>query len=139
MIWSRGLYIRYSKGFSWCFGLFLTIQYGRFFILVLLGHRIEKKGFKNVYQLKGGIINYLKKIKKKNSLWRGECYVFDNRVSIKHGLVTGSYSMCSGCRMPISHKDKKKSPRSWLGVTNFIISKDELNPVNQNNWRFLPP
>jgi UPF0176 protein len=68
---------------------------------------LEKKGFKNVYQLKGGIINYLKKIKKKNSLWRGECYVFDNRVSIKHGLVTGSYSMCSGCRKPISHKDKK--------------------------------
>ena len=68
---------------------------------------LEKKGFKKVYQLKGGIINYLKKIKQKNSLWRGECYVFDNRVSIKHGLVTGSYSMCSGCRKPISHKDKK--------------------------------
>jgi len=70
---------------------------------------LEKKGFKNVYQLKGGIINYLKKIKKKNSMWNGECYVFDNRVSIKHGLVTGTYSMCSGCRKPISVEDKKSS------------------------------
>ena len=68
---------------------------------------LEKKGFKNVYQLKGGIINYLKKIKKNKSLWKGECYVFDNRVSIKHGLVPGSFSMCSGCRKPISNKDKK--------------------------------
>ncbi len=60
-----------------------------------------------MYQLKGGIINYLKKIKKNESLWKGECYVFDNRVSIKHGLVPGSFSMCSGCRNPISNKDKK--------------------------------
>ena len=68
---------------------------------------LEKKGFKNVFQLKGGIINYLKKIKKEESLWKGECYVFDNRVSIKHGLITGSFSMCSGCRKPISTKDKE--------------------------------
>ncbi len=68
---------------------------------------LEKKGFNNVYQLKGGIINYLKKINKKKSLWRGECYVFDNRISLKHGLTTGTYSMCGGCRIPISTKDKK--------------------------------
>jgi len=68
---------------------------------------LKKKGFNNVYQLKGGIINYLKKIKKNKSLWNGECYVFDNRVSIKHGLVPGSFSMCSGCRKPISNNDKK--------------------------------
>ena len=68
---------------------------------------LEKKGFKNVYQLKGGILNYLNKIKKKNSLWKGECFVFDNRVSLKHGLVQGTYSICGGCRQPISIKDKK--------------------------------
>ncbi len=68
---------------------------------------LQTKGFQNVYQLKGGIINYLKKIKKNKSLWRGECYVFDNRVSIKHGLVPGNFTMCSGCRKPISNKDKK--------------------------------
>ena len=71
------------------------------------GVYLQTTGFQNVYQLKGGIINYLKKIKKNKSLWRGECYVFDNRVSIKHGLVPGNFSMCSGCRKPISNKDKK--------------------------------
>jgi UPF0176 protein len=66
-----------------------------------------KKGFKNIYQLNGGILNYLKKIKKTESLWKGECFVFDNRISLKHGLKLGSYSMCSGCRMPISPKEKR--------------------------------
>ena len=68
---------------------------------------LENKGFNNVFQLKGGIINYLKKIKKNKSLWKGECYVFDNRISLKHGLAVGTYFMCSGCRKPISIKDKK--------------------------------
>ena len=67
---------------------------------------LKQKGFKNVFQLKGGILNYLKKIKKKESMWRGECFVFDNRVSVKHDLVIGNYSICSGCRNPISLKDK---------------------------------
>jgi len=70
---------------------------------------LKKKGFKNIYQLNGGILNYLKKIKKKESLWKGECFVFDNRISLKHGLKLGSYSMCSGCRMPISSKDKRSN------------------------------
>ncbi len=77
---------------------------------------LEKKGFKNIYQLKGGILNYLKKIKKNNSLWKGECFVFDNRISLKHGLKIGSFSMCSGCRKPISKKDKK-SKKYEEGVT----------------------
>ena len=70
---------------------------------------LKNKGFKNIYQLNGGILNYLKKIKKKESLWKGECFVFDNRISLKHGLKLGSYSMCSGCRMPISSKDKRSN------------------------------
>ena len=68
---------------------------------------LNQKGFKNVFQLKGGILNYLKKTNKKNSLWKGECFVFDNRVSVKHNLSVGSYSICSGCRNPISLNDKK--------------------------------
>ena len=67
---------------------------------------LEKKGFSNVYQLKGGILNYLKKTDQSKSLWQGECFVFDNRVSLKHGLKLGSYSICSGCRKPISSKNK---------------------------------
>ncbi len=70
---------------------------------------LKKKGFKNIYQLNGGILNYLNKIKKNKSLWKGECFVFDNRISLKHGLKLGSYSMCSGCRMPISSKDKRSN------------------------------
>ena len=68
---------------------------------------LNKKGFKNIFQLKGGILNYLKNINKKDSLWKGECFVFDNRVSLKHKLKSGSYSVCSGCRMPLSKKEKK--------------------------------
>ena len=70
---------------------------------------LKKKGFKNIYQLNGGVLNYLNKIKKNESLWKGECFVFDNRISLKHGLKLGSYSMCSGCRMPISSKDKRSN------------------------------
>ena len=70
---------------------------------------LKKKGFRNIYQLNGGILNYLKKVKKKESLWKGECFVFDNRISLKHGLRLGSYFMCSGCRMPISPKDKRSN------------------------------
>ena len=68
---------------------------------------LKKKGFNNIYQLNGGILNYLQKIKKKDSLWKGECFVFDNRISLKHGLKTGTFKMCSGCRKPISSKDRK--------------------------------
>ncbi len=68
---------------------------------------LKQKGFKNVFQLKGGIFNYLNKINIKKSLWKGECFVFDNRVSVKHELSLGSYSMCRGCRMPISVQEKK--------------------------------
>jgi len=70
---------------------------------------LTNKGFKNVFRLKGGILNYLKKINQKDSLWKGECYVFDNRISVKHKLKIGTYSMCSGCRKPISVKEKKSN------------------------------
>ena len=68
---------------------------------------LNHKGFKNVFQLKGGILNYLKKIKKKKSMWKGECFVFDNRVSVKHDLAVGTYFICGGCRNPVSPKEKK--------------------------------
>jgi UPF0176 protein len=68
---------------------------------------LNQKGFKNIFQLKGGILNYLKKIKKKKSMWKGECFVFDNRVSVKHDLTVGTYFICGGCRKPVSPKDKK--------------------------------
>ena len=70
---------------------------------------LNKKGFKNVYQLKGGIINYLDNVKKKDSLWSGDCFVFDNRVSIKHGLKPGNLKICPGCRNPIKLSERKSN------------------------------
>ncbi len=63
------------------------------------------KGFKDVYQLDGGILKYLEKIPKNESLWRGECFVFDGRVSVKNELKKGTYEMCHACREPVSSKD----------------------------------
>jgi UPF0176 protein len=94
---------------------------------------LKKKGFKNIYQLNGGILNYLKKIKKKDSLWKGECFVFDNRISLKHGLRIGSYSMCSGCRMPISLKDKK-SKKFEKGVS-CVNCYDKLTETQKSRFR----
>ena len=70
---------------------------------------LKKKGFKNIFQLKGGIINYLAyhKEKKTDSLWDGECFVFDNRVTINKELTQGKYIQCFGCRRPLTKKDIK--------------------------------
>ncbi len=63
-------------------------------------------GFKNVYHLQGGILKYLEEIPQEESLWQGECFVFDNRVSVNHGLQKGAYDQCHACRMPITDEDK---------------------------------
>ena len=68
---------------------------------------LYKNGFKNIYMLKGGIINYFNKIKPRKSKWKGECFVFDNRVTIKKDATPGTYGVCNSCRMPISKKDIK--------------------------------
>ena len=63
------------------------------------------KGFKNVCQLEGGILKYLEKIPESKSLWHGECFVFDGRVSVKDGLKKGTYKLCHACREPLSLKE----------------------------------
>ena len=94
---------------------------------------LEKNGFKNVYQLKGGILNYLKKVDEKDSLWKGECFVFDNRISLKHGLRIGTYSMCSGCRSPISIKDRKsKKFEEGVSCPNCF---DKLSETQKSRFR----
>ena len=111
---------------------------------------LEKKGFKNVFQLKGGILNYLKKIDKKDSLWKGECFVFDNRISVKHNLVVGTYSICSGCRKPISIKYKKSikyekgvsCPRCHSKLTNiqktrFRMRQKQINLAKKAGKRHI--
>ncbi|MEL7333602.1 MAG: rhodanese-related sulfurtransferase [Cyanobacteria bacterium J06560_2] len=66
------------------------------------------QGFEEVYHLKGGILKYLEEVPQENSLWEGECFVFDERVAIKHGLETGSYDICYACGNPVSPAEKSE-------------------------------
>jgi UPF0176 protein len=64
------------------------------------------QGFQEVYHLKGGILKYLEEVPASESLWEGECFVFDERVTVKHGLKTGEYELCYACGHPIDQADK---------------------------------
>lgn len=66
---------------------------------------MKEEGFEDVYHLQGGILKYLETIDKENSLWNGECFVFDQRVCLTDELEVGSYKMCFACRMPITHEE----------------------------------
>ncbi len=77
---------------------------------------LKRQGFDEVYHLQGGILNYLESVPPEDSRWRGECFVFDNRVTVNHGLEPGSYDQCHACRMPISEEDKR-SPLYEKGVS----------------------
>lgn len=68
---------------------------------------LKQKGFEHVFQLKGGILNYLASVDETETRWRGECFVFDDRVSVDHQLKQGSYDQCHACRLPISDEDKQ--------------------------------
>jgi len=67
---------------------------------------LKEQGFEDVYHLQGGILKYLETVPEKDSLWEGECFVFDNRVSVDHSLEKGSYDQCHACRLPITEADK---------------------------------
>ena len=86
---------------------------------------LVSNGVEKVYQLKGGILKYLENININDSLFDGECFVFDRRVSLIHGLKEGSYRICSGCRNPINEEDKKSkfyeegvSCKKCFGITS---------------------
>uniref|UniRef100_A0A453N1C7 Rhodanese domain-containing protein n=2 Tax=Aegilops tauschii subsp. strangulata TaxID=200361 RepID=A0A453N1C7_AEGTS len=74
------------------------------------------KGFKEVYHLEGGILKYLEEIPEAESLWEGECFVFDKRVSVEHGLAQGTHKLCYGCKQPVSDEDME-SPKWEYGVS----------------------
>jgi UPF0176 protein len=73
------------------------------------------EGFKEVYHLQGGILKYLEEIPPQESLWEGECFVFDQRVALTHGVKKGNHEMCLGCGHPIT-KDDKLSPQYEEGI-----------------------
>ena len=115
-----------------------------------------EKGFEDVYHLKGGILKYLENIPKEKSLWEGECFVFDQRVAVTHGLDEGQYDQCYACRHPLSPEElesdqyskgiscpycfNKLSDKKKAGVTErqkqIMLSKSKgVNHIgdNQNN------
>ena len=77
---------------------------------------MKKEGFEEVYHLKGGILKYLEIVQPEESLWDGACFVFDERVAVGHGLSVEDYSMCYGCREPITSQDQEHADFE-LGVS----------------------
>lgn len=77
---------------------------------------MKQQGFEEVYHLQGGILKYLETVPEKDSLWEGECFVFDQRVGVKHGLAVGDYDQCYACRMPLS-QEEMKSEQYTAGIS----------------------
>lgn len=77
---------------------------------------LRQQGFKEVYHLEGGILKYLEEVPEEKSLWQGECFVFDERVTVNHQLEKGDYDQCHACRMPITEADQD-SPQFEHGVS----------------------
>jgi UPF0176 protein len=75
-----------------------------------------EQGFDEVYHLQGGILKYLEEVSEKDSLWHGECFVFDERVSVDHALLPGSHVLCHACRQPVSDQERA-SPDYEEGVS----------------------
>jgi UPF0176 protein len=67
---------------------------------------LKEQGFEEVYHLQGGILKYLEEVQETDSLWQGECFVFDDRVAVNHQLEKGQYDQCHACRYPITEEDK---------------------------------
>ena len=77
---------------------------------------LKQQGFDEVYHLKGGILKYLEEVPEAESKWQGECFVFDNRVTVNHQLEKGHYDQCHACRRPITEEDKL-SPQYQKGIS----------------------
>jgi UPF0176 protein len=77
---------------------------------------LKSEGIDEVFHLRGGILKYLETVPEDESLWQGECFVFDQRVAVGHGLAQGSHDLCHACRMPLT-QDDKSSPHYRPGVS----------------------
>lgn len=77
---------------------------------------LKEQGFDEVYHLHGGILKYLEEVPEQDSLWQGECFVFDNRVAVNHQLKKGQYDQCHACRRPITEHDKQH-PHYQQGIS----------------------
>ncbi len=94
---------------------------------------LKSEGVDDVFHLEGGILKYLETVPESESLWQGECFVFDQRVTVKHGLETGSYGLCHACRRPINAEDYA-SPLYEKGVS-CPACHDERDEAQRANYR----
>ncbi|RCJ42528.1 hypothetical protein A6770_34495 [Nostoc minutum NIES-26] len=95
------------------------------------------QGFAEVYHLKGGILKYLEEVPDEESLWQGECFIFDERVAVRHGLEEGSHELCFCCGHPISEADKT-SPKYEEGISCaycFDSLSEDKRVRQQEKWR----
>lgn len=94
---------------------------------------LKEQGFDEVYHLEGGILKYLEEVPQEDSMWQGECFVFDNRVTVDHNLEPGQYDQCHACRRPITEEDKQ-SEHFVQGVScHFCI--DEYTPEQRERFK----
>ena len=91
------------------------------------------EGFEQVYHLKGGILKYLETVPSEESLWEGECFVFDQRVSVGHGLKIGEHYVCHGCRRPLA-PETIEHPEYEQGVS-CIKCFHETTPTQKARFR----
>ena len=88
-------------------------------------YSFEEEGLKDIYQLQGGILNFLSESEDKSS-WQGECFVFDERVTVTKDLLPGEYKQCYACRRPLSESDLKKSEyKKGISCHNCFFEKSE--------------
>jgi UPF0176 protein len=96
-----------------------------------------KQGFEEVYHLQGGILKYLEDVPERESLWQGECFVFDDRVAVRHGLQPGNYDLCYGCGHPVSEADKAQPhyepglycPHCYAQMTPEKLAKQRMRKL----------
>jgi len=94
---------------------------------------LKQEGVEDVFHLKGGILKYLETVPEDASLWQGECFVFDQRVTVGHGLAEGSYVLCHACRRPVSPQDTA-SPLYEAGVS-CVACHDERSDEQRASYR----
>ncbi|MGC0224015.1 rhodanese-related sulfurtransferase [Pseudooceanicola nitratireducens] len=91
------------------------------------------QGVEDVYHLKGGILKYLEEVPQEDSTWQGECFVFDGRVSVGHGLAEGPHKLCHACRRPILPEDRAR-PEYEEGVSCHLCL-DETSEADKTRFR----
>ena len=101
---------------------------------------MKMQGFEEVYHLQGGILKYLETVSEADSLWQGECFVFDQRVAVKHGLSVGEFDQCYACRMPLS-PEELQSPNYTPGIScphcNDSLTEEKKNSLTERQRQVI--